>query len=136
MIDSLPLIQARLKELIDVKVERRVMLLNEVAEIDRELAEARTVLNAWGTSDVPPGIPIGSPLTPVIEEPTKPKRRRQPPRMTRDQVKTLLTVRGPMTGRDLLSHYGVTDNRAACVFQIWVKQGYLTRDESGRFGVI
>jgi hypothetical protein len=63
--DDLTHLKARLRELVEAKVERIAALKVEIAAIEQELTEAQTILGAWGrpaaSTFVPPSTYAGLP---------------------------------------------------------------------------
>ena len=125
--DSLTIIQARIAELIDAKIERKAALLAEIETIDKEIAEARSILERWNVAPV-------STINPVkaIREPKEVK----PIRMPRDGVIAFIRSKGgPCHSQEILSHFGLTDGRASVVFRVWAKTGDLVSCGDGFYNV-
>lgn len=132
--DSLPLLKARLEQIIDAKLIRRQACLDEAAAIDRELAEARALLDRWEVREPVPPAPVAIvTLAEPVATPSKPPREI---RMHReDALAFIRSKRGPVHWREILDHFGIEDGRASVILRTWVKEGRLVNCGDGLFTV-
>lgn len=115
--DNLTNLQARLRELVDAKIERIAALKAEIVLIEGELDEAKAILGAWG-----------KPAMPVPEE----KRAPRIVKMRLQDVLAYLMSAGPQESRRILTHFGI-EGRGAGVFGLWANKGQIVRHPDGRY---
>jgi hypothetical protein len=132
--DSLTTIHARLRELIDAKIERKQGLIEEIAAIDQELTEAKRLLNQWNDGTSSPPV-----LVPAIAETSTPKKAPKPKEaveMPRDVVLAFIRDKGgPVHWREVLDHLKIQDGRMSIALRHWAKGGHLVNLGSGFFNV-
>lgn len=135
--DDLTLLRSRLKELVDAKIERIAALKAEIAAIEGELDEAKTILGSWGR----PAAALVALVEPSAESEHererrvhREKRKAHVIKMRRPAVLEYLAQVGPQEARRILEHFGVGP-RGGAVFQMWANSGHLARHADGRYAV-
>jgi len=133
--DSIATLQLRLREIIDAKLIRRQACVDEIAAIDHELAQARSLLSNWTPHHTAePVMAVIEPVAPV--EPPKPKRVKREVRMHRDEaIEFIRSKDGPCHYREVLDRFGITDGRSSAMLRLWSKDGYLVNCGDGFFNV-
>jgi hypothetical protein len=125
--DDLSLLRARLKEMVDAKIERIAALKAEIVSIETELTEAKAILGAWGAAPAP-----AEPEDARSRQ--KEKRAAHVVKMTLSAVKNFLAAAGPQDGRRIAEHFGVS-TRGTGIFGVWANRGELLRHADGRLAL-
>jgi hypothetical protein len=127
--DDLSLLRARLKEMVDAKIERIAALKVEIASIETELTEAKAILGAWGAAPAP-----AEPEPDAARRRQRDKRAEHVVKMTLASVKHFLAAAGPQDGRSIAEHFGVS-TRGTGIFGVWANRGELVRHADGRLAL-
>lgn len=121
--DSIDTLHARLEELIDAKLQRRLTLLLELDALETELSQAKVILENWNKSKQPPQ-PEQMAAPTLTEE--------APEAFDRSLIDTALRQFGPKNIPDLAFFLKINHSKLSAIVARMIDSGDLATIGSGR----